>query len=231
MQIDVVAELCPDNSAMLKKAAVGQCLMQMVKARGFMPPILFGLGVQLQHQFASRFLIDTLNNLGFSISYTEVMNFLRSAAFANKDIIKQIDTNQFLQFTADNVDHQTITLDGHGTFHGMGLICALAPNNDQSKRRRIPRLKKISSEESKEMKGIDIHFWDKNIDISHCYYNSRDLPEATSPSDFDLLWKFAWSKRPSRPGWTECMQMVSENTGPGKASIMFLPMLDLNPSQ
>jgi hypothetical protein len=86
-------DLCPDTSAMLKKAALGQCLMQMVKARGLMLSILFGLGVQLQHQFASRFLIDTLNTLEFSISYAQVMNLLRSAALANKDIIKQIESN------------------------------------------------------------------------------------------------------------------------------------------
>ena len=29
---------------------------------------------------------------------------------------------QCLQYVADNVDHNIATLDGHGTFHGMGII-------------------------------------------------------------------------------------------------------------
>ena len=226
-------ELSPEKESRLRKAAVGQALMQVIGVYGLTPPILFGLGIQLHHQFASRCLIDSLHSLGFSISYKEVMNFQGSAAVANKDPMSKMEANQFLQFTADNVDHQTITLDGHGTFHGMGIISALAPYNAQSKiqsQSEIPRLKKISNEELNDLKGIDIHIWEKNVEIGHCCYSSRDLPEEALPSDFDLLWKFAWSRRPSRPSWTGCMQMVSENTGPDKASIMFLPMLDLNPS-
>ena len=30
-------------------------------------------------------------------------------------------------FTGDNVDHNIVTIDGKGTFHGMGIIAALAP--------------------------------------------------------------------------------------------------------
>ena len=30
-------------------------------------------------------------------------------------------------FAGDNVDHNIITLDGKGTFHGMGMIAALTP--------------------------------------------------------------------------------------------------------
>ena len=30
-------------------------------------------------------------------------------------------------FTGDNVDHNILTIDGNGTFHGMGIIAVLAP--------------------------------------------------------------------------------------------------------
>ena len=30
-----------------------------------------------------------------------------------------------IQYVADNVDHNICTLDGHGTFHGMGIIAAI----------------------------------------------------------------------------------------------------------
>ena len=35
--------------------------------------------------------------------------------------------NSFLQFAGDNVDHSLATLDGKGTFHGMGIILMRTP--------------------------------------------------------------------------------------------------------
>ena len=35
-----------------------------------------------------------------------------------------------MQFVADNVDHNTDTLDGKGTFHGMGIIACSILNKD-----------------------------------------------------------------------------------------------------
>jgi hypothetical protein len=32
-----------------------------------------------------------------------------------------------MQFAADNVDHMCSTLDGSGTFHGMGIIAKVKP--------------------------------------------------------------------------------------------------------
>ena len=32
----------------------------------------------------------------------------------------------FVQYMADNIDHNTGTLDGLNTFHGMGLICVIS---------------------------------------------------------------------------------------------------------
>ena len=37
-----------------------------------------------------------------------------------------------LLFAADNVDHTIVTLDGKGTFHGMGMIAALTPGSHAS---------------------------------------------------------------------------------------------------
>lgn len=34
---------------------------------------------------------------------------------------------QFVQYVADNVDHNIRTLDGNATFHGMGMIAAVTP--------------------------------------------------------------------------------------------------------
>ena len=42
--------------------------------------------------------------------------------------------NGFTKFVADNVNHNTDTLDGKGTFHGMGIIACLILNKDIPKK-------------------------------------------------------------------------------------------------
>ena len=36
-------------------------------------------------------------------------------------------TSEFVQYVADNVDHNLRTLDGNDTFHWMGLIATITP--------------------------------------------------------------------------------------------------------
>jgi len=82
------------------------------------------LGVQLYHHFASRFLINSLHHHGFCCSYQEVQRFEHNAAQSHGTDIPNL-TTEFVQYGADNVDHNICTLDGHGTFHGMGMIAAV----------------------------------------------------------------------------------------------------------
>ena len=49
---------------------------------------------------------------------------------------------QFVQYAADNVDHNIHTLDGHDTFNGMGMIAAITPGARSSW--PIPRAKVTS---------------------------------------------------------------------------------------
>ena len=42
--------------------------------------------------------------------------------------------NGFTKFVADNVNHNTDTLDGKGTFHGMGIIACSILNKDIPKK-------------------------------------------------------------------------------------------------
>ena len=43
-----------------------------------------------------------------------------------------LSENSFVQHIADNADHDTCTLDGHGTFHGMAIIAAITPCTERS---------------------------------------------------------------------------------------------------
>ena len=54
----------------MKIAAIGQAIMQAARPRVLLAPLQFGLGVQMHHHFASRFLIDSLHKHGFCCSYS-----------------------------------------------------------------------------------------------------------------------------------------------------------------
>jgi len=86
----------------------------------------------MHHHFGSKFLVDSLHQHGFYCSYGEVQKYLRSASVTTQDIAPTSE-NQLVQFAADNVDHNIRTLDGLGTFHGMGMIAAITPNQEMSR--------------------------------------------------------------------------------------------------
>ena len=46
----------------------------------------------------------------------------------------------------------------------------------------------------------------------------------------NLLWKTSVPLRYPRPAWSGYMQMIYKGNHPGQASVMFLPMIDMNPS-
>ena len=51
--------------------------------------------------------------------------------------IPNMSTRHFLQYSADNVDHNMRSIDGKGTFHGMGIIAMVTPLTKTS--RTIPK--------------------------------------------------------------------------------------------
>jgi len=68
-----------------------------------------------------------LNSHGFCSSYSTIQKFERSAAVNQGTEIPGFVPGRFIQYIADNVDHNTRTLDGKDTFHGMGIIAAVTP--------------------------------------------------------------------------------------------------------
>jgi len=61
---------------------------------------------------------------------------------------------EFVQYAADNVDHNTRTLDGHDKFHGMGVITVVTPGTKHS-RNVAPH--KVTSEEISTTGRVEIH--------------------------------------------------------------------------
>ncbi|KAJ8869695.1 hypothetical protein PR048_028690 [Dryococelus australis] len=105
----------------LKKAAIGQAIMQACRPRSFICSILLGIDVQVHRDFGSRLLIDELYRLGFSVSYDEVQRYLQSSVMEERNV-DAIPAGHFSQRVADTVDHNIVTIDGHNIFHGMDII-------------------------------------------------------------------------------------------------------------
>ena len=80
--------------------------MQAARPRVLLAPLQIGLGVQLHHHYASRFLIDTLHKHGFCCSYNEVHQFEQNAVLSYGTDIPNY-SSQFVQYVADNVDHNS----------------------------------------------------------------------------------------------------------------------------
>ncbi|KAK7111326.1 hypothetical protein V1264_010980 [Littorina saxatilis] len=73
-----------------KIASVGQAIVQAARPRVVIAPLQIGLGVQMHHHFGSRYLIDVLNAMGFSSSYTEVQRFEANAAVSQLQIFQDV---------------------------------------------------------------------------------------------------------------------------------------------
>lgn len=72
--------LTSEKNNALKVASIGQAIVQTARPRVVISPLQIGLAVQLHHNFASSFLIDTLHYHGFCSTYQDVPMFNQNAA-------------------------------------------------------------------------------------------------------------------------------------------------------
>ena len=96
-------------------------IVQSSRPRSVMTPTLFGVGVEMDHVFGSKWLINELSHLGFSVGYDEVGKYKQSVIQSEtlETLLSEYISGMFTQWVADN---NVITLDGQGTFHGMGIV-------------------------------------------------------------------------------------------------------------
>ena len=172
-----------------------------------------------------------MSNLGFSTSYWEVQKYESSAAATLKIYLPDYFPGQFLQFVADNVDHNIRTLDGQNTFHGMGIIGCSTPATSVNV--NIPRLN-VQPKDLSAVGNISLRYYKvPDHEISSLYF--KELPTARESIEkslnVDLLSKVIWPLRTSRPSWSGFMQLYHKHGDyPGKSTIAFMPMIDMNPS-
>lgn len=135
-----------------------------------------------------------------------------------------------VKFVADNIDHDTRTIDGKNTFHAMGMISAHTPAITQS---RVIKRTKPSIEDVRSKKSVEIYqYTGEATDKTIFYGNIAALTAGiTFTKKVDLLVNVSWSFESERPMWSGIMQSVNIGDHSGKTSITILPIVNLDPSR
>ena len=96
----------------LKQSAIGQTITKAIQTRFYIPPLLLGLGIELDLKFGSKWLTNELFKLGFCLSPSEITRFKHSVMANTDSNSEKLLDGSFTQWVADNVDHNICTLDG-----------------------------------------------------------------------------------------------------------------------
>ena len=147
-----------------KQASIGQAMIQAVRPWAVLAPLQVGLAVQMHHHFRSRFLIDNLYAMGFSTSYSEVQRFEENAAAsAVTGVLDGLNTSgAMLLFAADNVDHNIVSLDGKGPFHGVGMIAAITPGQNVAHKILRHKMSELNIIDKSQVDIIEYYFGRQN---------------------------------------------------------------------
>ena len=128
-------------------------------------------------------------------------------------------------FAADNVDHNILTIDGKGTFHGMGMIAALTPRHNTSRIITRQNISELNISEDTKVEIIQLRF------ARHACRSVKfqNLPKFLgSDSRLDILWELSFSFKQATPNWQGMMHTFHRgNEHPGQSSVIFLPMIDM----
>ena len=225
----------------LKQNSIGHAIVQAARPRSVITPTLFGIGVEMDHVFGSRWLVDEMSRLGFSISYDEVNRYRQSVIQSESldNLLTEYVPGTFTQWVADNVDHNVATLDGSGSLHGMGIIAISTPKDNVpliTKPRVIRRQQRIKVSELLKDKAVPIlqYVCCGERGLASIFYKPvvELLVPLTLPAELysDLLWHSGWTYSNTRPNWSGFMQHAFSDGSIAKSEVLLLPILDLSPS-
>ena len=213
-----------------KQVSIGQAIVNAVKPKSCIAPLLFGLGIEVDKVFGSKLLLTELNR--------ETTHYKQSVV-CNEDVSDFIKANlsgSFSQWSADNVDHNVCTTDGKGTVHGMGLIVSTTPGSSLPNLTPIHRQKMKHAGEVTVGKGIPILYYDPPGESGLSSVIIKPLNELKVENVlpkyilYDYLWYISYFLPNPRPSWSGYMSNISTGEYPGKSTISLLAIIDLNPT-
>ena len=230
----------------LKQNSIAHSIIQSALPRSVITPTLFGIGVDMDHVFGSRWLVNELSQLGFSISYDEVKRYKQSVIQSESlnSLLTEYFPGTFTQWVADNVDHNVASLDGNGNLHGTGIIAVSTPKDNATliaKSRVIIRQQRIKVNELVREKGIPILQYVRPHEKGLASVLYKPIIELqvlhTLPSELysNLLWHSGWTfsnTASPKTNWSGFMQHAfsSCHGSTSKSEVLLLSIIDLSPS-
>ena len=112
----------------VKRSSICQCVIKASPPCTWLPLLLFGLGIDCDHVFGSKWLVNELFKLGFSISYFEVNRFKKSVV-VNQSVGNSVRMQKYLHANCGGTILITLLelQTGQGPFNGMGIIAISTP--------------------------------------------------------------------------------------------------------
>ncbi len=144
-------------------------------------------------------------------SVGEVIRFEKNAAHSvDPDVLGgDIDLLDLsVLFAADNVDHNIITIDGKGTFHGMGIVAAVTPG--QRTNRLIPRrnISELKTAENKTKIPILEYRFAKHACREVVF---QEFPRFVDcDRRIDILWEVSLRFKQATPNWQGMMHILHQ---------------------
>ena len=117
----------------------------------------------------------------------------------------------------------------------MGIIAASIGNGSFSCK-RIPRGKQKLASETTAGKAIKIQQYLQDGKKALALTSFKPIADlaiskvATSARTIDLLWQMGYEFKKQQPSWSGFMQKYLNGDHSGKATVTFLPIINLNPS-
>lgn len=231
----------------LKQVSLGHCIVQASRPRSIISPIPFGLGISLDHVFGSQWLLNTLGRLGFTVSYDEVNRYKQSVMQCDVEDLPNSYPTSFTQFSGDNVDHNICTLNGVGSFHGMGIISMSTPcstlGHGDFRKSSVTRLKRVSADHFVSTRGVKLLHYQPPNTPALCKLLLKPVAEVrqlhsnvVSPSSaLNLLWHTGFyfqndlGPRSNWAGFMHDASVASDIYNP-VSDIRMLPIIDRNPN-
>ena len=214
----------------LKQESLAQAIYAAVKPRSIMP-LQFSLGVSVENKYSSKWLTETLHKFGFAISNNEIIRYKQNVIeFDTTDDIAVAHGDTFCQFVGDNTDHDTNTLDGKNTHHGLGSIMVFNGLDGSFGpkpiyRKDIPRKKKVNWDQVTNNEGIPILSFAMNgiSPLQKVKFQRLEHDGAYFPNPAELLWICSKLKAEKVPNWAGFMSTFSKSTSTMPSSIVMLP--------
>ena len=177
----------------------------------YWPHMQIGLAFQMHHHFRSKFLICILSAMGFCSSYSEVQMFEENAASSiAPDVLDEVLTpDKMVLFAADNVDHNIVTLEGKGAFHGMGMLAAVTPDNEVAHTVLRRKLSDLNTIYKTNVDIVEYRFARQAPSSVKCQPLSNPIDDITH--NIDILWEMSFRDEQPVPGWQGMMHVLQED--------------------